>query len=159
MAPEIILGETNSIGGQTCMAWLRRVYLLTGHSSSRVTADEGDAATRAGRAVSSVAANRAADSKGIDDLVLACLRKDPNHTAAERRSDARDGVRVQYVRLWNSNLAKSWWENTCPNTRAPSRSATQSGSHRHATLCCNRPAFALRASALQGGSCKIVTRA
>ena len=101
MAPEIILGETNvdrraDVYALGCVAY----YLLTGQ-----LVFEGDTPMKVmlqhvqEEPVPPSQRTELPIPKEIDDLVLACLRKDPNQAAAERRGAARDDMRVQNQRL------------------------------------------------------------
>ena len=57
----------------------------------------------------------------LDDLVLACLEKDPEPAAAGRRGAVADGVRAAArCETWDQRQrAQSWWETHLPELTGP----------------------------------------
>ena len=121
MAPEIILGETNvdrraDVYALGCVAY----FLLTGQ-----LVFEGDTPMRI--LLQHVQAEPVPPSqrtelpipKDIDDLVMACLQKDPNRRPqnAEVLLDMTCGCKTGDC--WNQDLAKSWWEKHLPEFTGP----------------------------------------
>ena len=55
----------------------------------------------------------------LDELVLACLKKDPRQAAAGRRGTAGDGLAVQDVRDLEPAVGAGWWEAHLPELCGP----------------------------------------
>ena len=55
----------------------------------------------------------------LDELVLACLKKDPNQRpqSAEQLLSAARGCRT--CECWNQELARSWWDRNLPELSGP----------------------------------------
>ena len=121
MAPEIILGETNvdrraDVYALGCVAY----YLLTGQLVF-------EADTPMKMLLQHVQAEPIPPSQRtelpipteIDELVLACLQKDPNKRPqnAEVLLDMACGCKTGDC--WNQDLAKGWWDKHLPEFTAP----------------------------------------
>jgi len=121
MAPEIILGETNvdrraDVYALGCVAY----YLLTGQ-----LVFEGDTPMKVmlqhvqEEPVPPSQRTELPIPKEIDDLVLACLRKNPNDRPqnAEVLLNMASGCKTGDC--WNSDLGKTWWEKHLPEFTGP----------------------------------------
>jgi serine/threonine-protein kinase len=121
MAPEIILGETNvdrraDVYALGCVAY----YLLTGQ-----LVFEGDTPMKV--LLQHVQAEPVPPSQRtelpipqeLDDLVLACLRKDPNDRPQNAEVLLGMATGCKTGDCWNSNLAKTWWEKHLPELTGP----------------------------------------
>jgi serine/threonine-protein kinase len=121
MAPETILGEINvdlraDVYAFGCVAY----FLLTGHLVF-------DAATQTELLLQHVQASPTPPSertelripRELDELVLACLQKDPD----ERPQNAGELLalvrRCRSCDTWNSDTAKTWWEVHLPELTEP----------------------------------------
>src|SRR5688572_3491367 len=116
MAPEIILGETNvdrraDVYALGCVAY----YLLTGQ-----LVFEGDTPMKVLLAhvqeepVPPSQRTELPIPKEIDDLVLACLRKDPNQRPQNAEVLLEMTCGCKTGDCWSSDNAKSWWEKHLP---------------------------------------------
>jgi eukaryotic-like serine/threonine-protein kinase len=121
MAPEIILGETNvdrraDVYALGCVAY----YALTGQ-----LVFEGDTPMKV--LLQHVQAEPVPPSQRtelpipqeLDDLVLACLRKDPNDRPQNAEVLLTMATGCKTGDCWNSNLAKTWWERHLPEFTGP----------------------------------------
>lgn len=121
MAPEIILGETNidrraDVYALGCVAY----FLLTGQ-----LVFEGDTPMKV--LLQHVQAEPVPPSqrtelpipKEIDDLVLACLRKDPNQRPQNAEVLLEMACGCKTSDCWNSDLARSWWDKHLPEFTGP----------------------------------------
>ena len=121
MAPEIILGETNvdrraDVYALGCVAY----YALTGR-----LVFEGDTPMKV--LLQHVQAEPVPPSQRtelpipqeLDDLVLACLRKDPNDRPQNAEVLLNMCTGCKTGDCWNSNLAKTWWEKHLPELTGP----------------------------------------
>jgi len=121
MAPEIILGETNvdrraDVYALGCVAY----YALTGR-----LVFEGDTPMKV--LLQHVQAEPVPPSQRtelpipqeLDDLVLACLRKDPNDRPQNAEVLLGMATGCKTGDCWNSKLAKTWWEKHLPELTGP----------------------------------------
>jgi serine/threonine-protein kinase len=121
MAPEIILGETNvdrraDVYALGCVAY----FLLTGQ-----LVFEGDTPMKV--LLQHVQAEPVPPSQRtelpipqeIDDLVLACLRKDPNERPQNAEILLEMACGCKTGDCWNSELAKTWWDKHLPEFTGP----------------------------------------
>jgi eukaryotic-like serine/threonine-protein kinase len=121
MAPEIILGETDvdrraDVYALGCVAY----FLLTGQLVfeadtpmkmllQHVQARPDPPSTRTELPI----------PKELDELVLACLEKDPNRRPQDAGQLYRDACECKSCDRWNSETAKIWWEQNLPELTGP----------------------------------------
>ena len=55
----------------------------------------------------------------LDELVLACLQKDPEQAAAERRRAVSNGVQLPRVRRMERRDGAAWWQSHLPELTGP----------------------------------------
>jgi serine/threonine-protein kinase len=121
MAPEIILGETNidrraDVYALGCVAY----YLLTGQ-----LVFEGDTPMKV--LLQHVQAEPVPPSqrtelpvpRELDELVLACLQKDPNKRPQSAEVLFKMACGCKSSDGWNSDLAKTWWDKHLPEFTGP----------------------------------------
>jgi serine/threonine protein kinase len=121
MAPEIILGETNvdrraDVYALGCVAY----FLLTGQ-----LVFEGDTPMKV--LLQHVQAEPVPPSQRselpipqeIDDLVLACLRKDPNQRPQNAEVLLNMTFGCKTGDCWNVDLARAWWDKHLPEFTGP----------------------------------------
>ena len=121
MAPEIILGETNvdrraDVYALGCVAY----YLLTGQLVF-------EADTPMKMLLQHVQAEPVPPSQRtempippeIDQLVLACLQKDPNKRPQNAEVLLNMAMGCKSGDCWNSDLAKGWWDKHLPELTGP----------------------------------------
>jgi serine/threonine-protein kinase len=121
MAPEIILGETDvdrraDVYAVGCVAY----YLLTGQLVF-------DADTSMKMLLQHVQARPVAPSKRtelripkqLDELVLACLEKDPNNRPQDAAELFRLACGCPTGEGWDQVQAKTWWETHLPELTGP----------------------------------------
>ena len=121
MAPEAILGEANvdhraDLYALGCVAY----FLLTGervfHAESQMKLlmqhvnDEPIPPSRR---------TEQAIPREIDDLVLACLRKDPNRRPRSAEELGRLASGYKTANAWDQQAAKKWWEAHLPQLTTP----------------------------------------
>jgi serine/threonine-protein kinase len=121
MAPEIILGEKNvdrraDVYALGCVAY----YLLTGQLVF-------EADTPMKMLLQHVQAEPIPPSqrtelpipRELDELVLACLQKDPDKRPQNAEVLLRMACDCKCSEGWNSDLAKAWWERHLPELTGP----------------------------------------
>ena len=121
MAPEIVLGEANvdrraDVYSLGCVAY----YLLTGQ-----LVFEGDTSMK--MMMQHVQAEPIPPSQRtelpvpheLDEIVLACLQKDPNHRPQDAGELLRLLNRVNIRDVWTDESARSWWELHLPDMTRP----------------------------------------
>ena len=126
MAPEVILGDARRRPPRRRLcARLRR--LLPADRRARVR--RGPTPMKLlmqhvqRRAGAAVAAHRAADSAELDDLVLACLNKDPRRRPPARGAAAAGRARAGRSTAWDQRAARRrGGKRICPSSRGRRRS-------------------------------------
>jgi serine/threonine-protein kinase len=121
MAPEIILGEAEvdrraDVYALGCVAY----YLRTGQLVF-------EAETPMKMLMQHVQARPLPPSqrselpipKELDDLVLACLQKDPNDRPQDAAELFRLACECQSCSNWNHDMARNWWETNLPELTGP----------------------------------------
>jgi tRNA A-37 threonylcarbamoyl transferase component Bud32 len=120
MAPEIILGESNvdrraDVYAVGCVAY----YLLTGELVFEAeTPMKMMLAHVQSQPVPPSQRTELPISRELDDLVMACLQKDPNN----RPQNAEELFQLaerQACEGWNHSIARSWWERHLPDMTGP----------------------------------------
>ena len=121
MAPEVILGESEvdrraDVYSLGCVAY----YLLTGQNVF-------DADTTMKMFMHHVQTQPIPPSqrselpipRELDDLVLACLEKDPNRRPQDAGQVFEIACRCHSGDSWNTGHAKTWWETHLPELTGP----------------------------------------
>jgi serine/threonine-protein kinase len=121
MAPEIILGESTvdrraDVYALGCVAY----YLLTGHLVF-------EADTPMKMLVQHVQVEPVPPSlrtelpipAEVEELVLACLQKDPNKRPQSAEVLLEMAYDCKSAAQWNSNLARAWWDKHLPEYTGP----------------------------------------
>jgi serine/threonine-protein kinase len=121
MAPEIILGEAEvdrraDVYALGCVAY----YLLTGQ-----LVFEGDTPMKLlvqhvqNPPLPPSQRTELAIPKDLDDLVLACLQKDPNDRPQDAAALFRLANDCRACNTWNDEVARHWWETHLPELTGP----------------------------------------
>jgi eukaryotic-like serine/threonine-protein kinase len=121
MAPEIILGESDvdcraDVYSLGCVAY----YLLTGH-----LVFEGDTPMKMllqhvqTAPVAPSLRSELEISPELDNLVLACLEKDPNKRPQNAEQLFRRACRCKTGDSWDQDQARAWWERHLPELTGP----------------------------------------
>jgi serine/threonine-protein kinase len=121
MAPEIILGEADvdrraDVYALGCVAY----FLLTGQ-----LVFEGDTPMKLllqhvqATPVPPSQRTELPISRELDELVLACLQKDPNRRPQNAEELFHMACGCQTSDCWNQPLARAWWETHLPELTGP----------------------------------------
>jgi serine/threonine-protein kinase len=121
MAPEIILGEVNidrraDVYALGCVAY----YLLTGQ-----LVFEGDTAMKVmlqhvqDRPVPPSQRSELPIPRELDDLVLACLEKDPKKRPRDAEALLAMAWQCRTCETWDQDRARTWWEGHLPELCGP----------------------------------------
>jgi serine/threonine-protein kinase len=135
MAPETILGDTEvdrraDVYALGCVAY----YLLTGQ-----LVFEADTSVKMlmqhlhAEPVPPSARTELPVPQELDELVMACLQKDPRRRPQSAGELFRLAQRCQSCEGWSSDLAKSWWEIHLPELSGPLAVGTPYASQVHDT--------------------------
>jgi len=128
MAPEAI--TSSSLDGRAdlyslgCVAW----FLLTG----RYVFELGDAMVLLMKHVKEQPAPPSSASphdvpKGLDDLILACLKKSPNERPASAHDLWRRLTMLEVAEPWTPHRAEEWWQKHLPAAERSQRSELPNG--------------------------------
>jgi eukaryotic-like serine/threonine-protein kinase len=121
MAPEVILGEADvdrcaDVYALGCVAY----YLLTGQ-----LVFEGDTPMKIlmqhvhARPVPPSQRTELPVPRELDDLVLACLEKNPRDRPQDARELWKAACRCTSCDTWDNEAARAWWERHLPEITAP----------------------------------------
>ena len=114
MAPEIILGKRPSIASRCLRVRLRRVLLLTGQLVFEADTPMKMLLQHVQAAPIPPSQRTELPIPEIDELVIACLQKDPDKRpqSAEMLLEMTCGCKTGDY--WSSDLAKTWWQKHLP---------------------------------------------
>jgi eukaryotic-like serine/threonine-protein kinase len=121
MAPEIVLGEANvdrraDVYALGCVTY----FLLTGQlvfeadTSMKVMLQHVQA-----EPIPPSQRTELPIPRELDDIVLACLQKDPNKRPQNAEELLKVLDRFQLREQWNHDAAKTWWERHLPDMTGP----------------------------------------
>jgi serine/threonine protein kinase len=61
---------------------------------------------------------------GVDEFVLACLRKDPKRRPASAEELLQMASTCKTADLWDQEAARKWWETHLPHLASPAKANT-----------------------------------
>ena len=130
MAPEIDPRRSRrGSPGRRLRARLRR--LLSAHGAARVRGrhvDEDAAAAPARAARAPSERSELPIPRELDELVLACLQKDPNRRPQNAGELFQLAQKCRSCEGWGAEMAQAWWESHLPELTGPLRVGEDSSS-------------------------------